>query len=334
MLSEEFKELAFKKLEEMTVEDVESILISIGSTHKEEEIMEEENKEEKIKINTIYKLSQLISEMENFRIELKWKSKEEMAKLDGISKYCCMKTNRVEFGGWNQYECLRFQEEINPNKEVFPKIYRRMELVYEITKNIPDHVTMIEIENLSNHARYVCGEEFVKNIIERKDIIMKYNDSVREYEDAFKDVYNLSKEERDSLLSNVSERERKDTLMKTLYYIGNKNGKVIRSVAYEQIMDVHSALRNLINNESKGGPYSIHKIEVPFNEKLLYQVSVHRIRTNSEGRQYLEHMMYTDIIPGRDSVNSHIEELVKSKEDLQFVCDTRQINIVGIQREK
>ena len=323
MLSENFRKAALKALEEMSEADIETILLSIGS-----------RKEEKINITNIHKLGQIISQADYFIIRLKWNSKEEMLDLNGADKYCCTKMIRRGFGEWYHYECYRYQEEINPNKETPPKIYRRMELVYEITKHIPDHVYSIELQDLGNQIEYSCGEEFVKNVKERKDIMMKSKEAIKEYEDSFKDVYKLSEEERDSLLSDLNEREKKDTLMKTLYYIGNKNGKVIRSVAYEQIMDVHSALRNLINNESKGGPYSIHKIEVPFNEKLLYQVSVHRIRTNSEGRQYLEHMMYTDIIPGRDSVNSHIEELVKSKEDLQFVCDTRQINIVGIQREK
>lgn len=323
MLSENFRKAALKALEEMSEADIETILLSIGS-----------RKEEKINIATIHKLGQIISEADYFIIRLKWNSKEEMLDLNGADKYCCTKMIRRGFGEWYHYECYRYQEEINPNKETPPKIYRRMELVYEITKHIPDHVYSIELQDLGNQIEYICGEEFVKNVKERKDIMMKSKEAIKEYEDSFKDVYKLSEEERDSLLSDLNEREKEeDTLMKTLYYISNKRGKVVRSIAYEQIMDVHSAFRDLINNESKGGPYCIKKIEVPFCAKDLYQISVHRIRVNDEGRQYLEHMMYTDIMAGRDCVNSHIEELVNNKQDIQFACDTRHINILKVQKE-
>ena len=92
-------------------------------------------------------------------------------------------------------------------------------------------------------------------------------------------------------------------------------------------LDMHSSLHYLITHESGRGPYCIKKIEVPFPARDLYQISVHRIRSNEDGKQYLEHMMYTEIISGRDCVNSRIEELTNSKQDIQVVCDTQRIDI-------
>lgn len=166
---------------------------------------------------------------------------------------------------------------------------------------------------------------------------MKYKDTKRKYEDSVKITCELSDDEREFLLSNKNTEEgeniQQDIRMKTLYYISNKKGKVIHSSVYEQIMDAHSVLRNLINNESKGGPYHIDRVKIPIEEKDLYQIAIQRIHENDEGRQYLQHMRYTDIMVGRDNTNSYIESLENNKENIKILCDTKRINIIGIHKK-